>query len=102
MRVPKASWRLGANDRHVSRSFTRAGLRRTSPRESRLVAPTRTGWDVRHVEMAVFMLTTPTRSRESNVRLSSVDAIVEAIDDRLAELAAERPLLEAARRALVG
>ncbi len=58
------------------------------------------GWDLRHVEMALFMLGDPARSQGGCSPKRSIGEIIDAIDLRLGELRAEGTILEKARRAL--
>jgi hypothetical protein len=66
-----------------------------------LRCPDPAGWDARHVEMALFMLGSPTQQRKNVFSPRATDEIVASIDRRLAELDLEQKMLEAARSALV-
>jgi hypothetical protein len=60
------------------------------------------GWDARHVEMALFMFCTPSRTLGDPRASIATHAIIHSIDQRLDDLSADRRRLGAARRALVG
>ena len=59
------------------------------------------GWDARHVEMALFMFGTPSRTLANRRASRPIHAILQSIDQRLDDLSVDRLRLEAARTALV-
>jgi hypothetical protein len=51
--------------------------------------------------MALLVLGSPSRAEDENAPASNIEAIVDSIDRRLGELAAEQRVLERTRSALV-
>jgi hypothetical protein len=66
-----------------------------------LACPDPSGWDARHVEMALFMLGSPSGRIAQIGTTADADQIVAAIDGRLRELRDEIAKLDRARAALV-
>lgn len=66
-----------------------------------LACPDPCGWDARHVEMALFMLGSPSGGIAQIGTTAYPDPIATAIDGRLRELRDEIAKLERARAALV-